>query len=127
MTELYILWPGGPGVGEHGYTMDSHNLKGKDKERKHKSKKRERHGNVDADDKRRHKKRKEKETVVRVVDDDLDGEDMWVEKNVDTDEKARNDLRIFGVALSNGYIEANSNRYTYCRESQVDLACSLQA
>ena len=61
----------------------------KDKERKHKSKKRERHGHGDADDKRKHKKRKEKEAVVRVVDDDLDGEDMWVEKNIDMDrEKA---------------------------------------
>jgi hypothetical protein len=64
--------------------MDSHNLKDKDKDRKHKSKKRDRH---DADDKRKHKKRKEKEAVVRVVDDDLDGDDMWVEKNVDIDEK----------------------------------------
>jgi len=64
--------------------MDSHSLKDKDKDRKHKSKKRDRH---DADDKRKHKKRKEKEAVVRVVDDDLDGDDMWVEKNIDTDGK----------------------------------------
>jgi hypothetical protein len=64
--------------------MDSHSLKDKDKDRKHKSKKRDHH---DADDKRKHKKRKEKEAVVRVVDDDLDGDDMWVEKNVDIDEK----------------------------------------
>ncbi|KAI9509198.1 CwfJ C-terminus 1-domain-containing protein-like protein [Russula earlei] len=60
--------------------MDSHNAKVKDK---HKSKKRERHG--DTDDMKKHKKRKEKEAVVRVVDDDLDGEDMWVEKNIDMD------------------------------------------
>jgi hypothetical protein len=59
----------------------------KHKERKHKSKKREHHG--ESDDRRKHKKRKEKESVVRVVDDDLDGEDMWVEKNIDKDgEKA---------------------------------------
>jgi hypothetical protein len=90
--------------------MDSHN---KDKERKHKSKKHERHGHGDADDKRKHKKRKEKEAVVRVVDDDLDGQDMWVEKNIDMDgEKASNGLYIFGVALSNGHIEANCSRYT---------------
>lgn len=64
--------------------MDSLN---KHKERKHKSKKREHHG--ESDDRRKHKKRKEKESVVRVVDDDLDGEDMWVEKNIDRDgEKA---------------------------------------
>ncbi|KAI0279233.1 CwfJ C-terminus 1-domain-containing protein-like protein [Russula aff. rugulosa BPL654] len=55
----------------------------KHKERKHKSKKREHHG--ESDDRRKHKKRKEKEAVVRVVDDDLDGEDMWVEKNIDRD------------------------------------------
>ncbi|KAH9980197.1 CwfJ C-terminus 1-domain-containing protein-like protein [Lactifluus volemus] len=62
--------------------MDVH----KDKERKrNKSKKRERHD--ETDDKRKHKKRKEKGAVVRVVDDDLDGEDMWVEKNVDTVEE----------------------------------------
>jgi hypothetical protein len=64
--------------------MDSHSLKDKDKDRKHKSKKRDRH---DTDDKRKYKKRKEKEAVVRVVDDDLDGDDMWVEKNVDMDGK----------------------------------------
>jgi len=64
--------------------MDSHSLKDKDKDRKHKSKKRDRH---DADDKRKHKKRKEKDAVVRVVDDDLDGDDMWVEKNIDMDGK----------------------------------------
>jgi hypothetical protein len=103
--------------------MDSHN---KDKEHKHKSKKRERHGHGDADEKRKHKKRKEKEAVVRVVDDDLDGEDMWVEKNIDLDgEKASNVLYIFGVARSNGYIEANCSRYTYRGEPQVDLACSF--
>jgi hypothetical protein len=74
-------------------TMDAHNLKDKDKDRKHKSKKRDRHG--DADDRRKHKKRKEKEAVVRVVDDDLDGEDMWVEKNIDMDgEKVRKALHI---------------------------------
>ncbi|KAF8500903.1 CwfJ C-terminus 1-domain-containing protein-like protein [Russula emetica] len=63
--------------------MDSHDLKDKHKERKHKSKKREHHG--ESDDRRKHKKRKEKVAVVRVVDDDLDGEDMWVEKNIDRD------------------------------------------
>ena len=62
--------------------MDSHD-KGKHKERKHKSKKREHHGELD--DRRKHKKRKDKEAVVRVVDDDLEGEDMWVEKNIDMD------------------------------------------
>jgi hypothetical protein len=62
--------------------MDSHSLKDKDKDRKHKLKKRDRH---DTDDKRKHKKRKEKDAVVRVVDDDIDGDDMWVEKNVDMD------------------------------------------
>jgi hypothetical protein len=67
--------------------MDVH----KDKERKqHKSKKkRERH--EETDDNRKYKKRKEKGAVVRVVDDDLDGEDMWVEKNIDmVEEKVLN-------------------------------------
>lgn len=63
--------------------MDGHDSKGKHKERKHKSKKREHHG--ESDDRRKHKKRKDKEAVVRVVDDDLEGEDMWVEKNIDMD------------------------------------------
>ncbi|KAN0123487.1 Protein similar to CwfJ C-terminus 1 domain containing protein [Russula decolorans] len=63
--------------------MDTHDWKDKHKERKHKSKKREHHG--ESDERRKHKKRKEKEAVVRVVDDDLDGEDMWVEKNIDRD------------------------------------------
>lgn len=73
--------------------MDGHSSKDKDRERKHKSKKRDRHG--DADDRRKHKKRKEKEAVVRVVDDDLDGEDMWVEKNIDMDgDKARKVRRV---------------------------------
>ena len=108
--------------------MDSHSLKDKDKDHKHKSKKRSRHGHGDADDKRKHKKRKDKEAVVRVVDDDLDGEDMWVEKNVDMDgEKARNALQIFGMALSNVHIKANCSRYTHGGEPQVDFACLLQA
>jgi hypothetical protein len=69
------------------YTMDS---QVKDKERNHNSKKRERRGHGDDGDKRKHKKRKEKEAIVRVVDDDLEGEDMWVEKNIDMDgEKVR--------------------------------------
>ena len=60
--------------------MDGHDLK---KERKHRSKKREHRGELD--DRRKHKKHKDKEAVVRVVDDDLDGQDMWVEKNIDLD------------------------------------------
>jgi hypothetical protein len=63
--------------------MDGHNLKDKHKERKHRSKKREHHG--ESDDSRKHKKRKDKEALVRVVDDDLEGQDMWVEKNIDMD------------------------------------------
>ncbi len=69
----------------------------KRKERKHKSKKREHHG--ESNDRRKHKKRKEKEKVVRVVDDDLDGEDMWVEKNIDGGEKASK-VHVFEMALS---------------------------
>jgi len=78
--------------------MDSHDLKDKHKERKHKSKKREHHG--ESDDRRKHKKRKEKETVVRVVDDDLDGEDMWVEKNIDRDGEKVSKVHVFEMALS---------------------------
>ena len=81
--------------------MDGHDLKkDKHKERKHKSKKREHHG--ESDDRRKHKKRKDKEAVVRVVDDDLDGEDMWVEKNVDMDgEEVRKStfLECFGLMV----------------------------
>jgi len=81
-----------------------------DKERKHKSKKRERH--ADADDKRKHKKRKEKEAVVRVVDDDLDGEDMWVEKNIDTvGEKVRK-VHV-SLVLSYPHFLASRDRHTY--------------
>jgi hypothetical protein len=101
--------------------MDVHNIK--DKERKHKSKKRERHG--DANDKRKHKKRKEKEAVVRVVDDDLDGEDMWVEKNIDTvGEKVRKALVY--MVLSHPHFLASCNRYTYRGESKADFQCSPQ-
>jgi hypothetical protein len=98
--------------------MNSHKVK--DKERKHK--KREHHG--DADDKRKHKRRKEKEAVVRVVDDDLDGEDMWVEKNIDiAGEKVRN-IHVFDTDLSHTHLLASRNRHTYRGEPQVDLACS---
>jgi hypothetical protein len=73
--------------------MDSHDLKDK---RKHKSKKRDHH--AESDDRRKHKKRKDNEAVVRVVDDDLDGQDMWVEKNIDIDgEKARK-VHVFEMA-----------------------------
>ena len=72
----------------------------KHKERKHKSKKREHHG--ESDDKRKHKKRKEKGPVVRVVDDDLDGEDMWVEKNIDRDGEKASKVHAFEMALSHG-------------------------
>lgn len=78
--------------------MDSHDLKDKDKERKHKSKKREHHG--ESDDRRKHKKRKEKEAVIRVVDDDLDGEDMWVEKNIDEDGEKASEVHVLEMALS---------------------------
>lgn len=78
--------------------MDSHDLKDKHKERKHKSKKREHHG--ESDDRRKHKKRKEKGAVVRVVDDDLDGEDMWVEKNIDMDGEKASKVHVFEMALS---------------------------
>jgi len=80
--------------------MDSHDLKGKHKERKHKSKKREHHG--ESDEKQKHKKRKEKETVVRVVDDDLDGEDMWVEKNIDKVGEKASKVHVFKITLSHG-------------------------
>jgi hypothetical protein len=104
--------------------MDSHDLKDKHKERKHKSKKREHHG--ESDDRRKHKKRKDKGAVVRVVDDDLDGEDMWVEKNIDMDgEKARK-VYVFEMVLSNVHSEANCSGYTHCGEPQTDLACSVQ-
>jgi hypothetical protein len=103
--------------------MDVHNVK--DKERKHKSKKRERH--ADADDKRKHKKRKEKEAVVRVVDDDLDGEDMWVEKNIDTvGEKVRKVHVHVWVALSHPHFLASRDRHTYRGEPQADLERSSQ-
>jgi hypothetical protein len=72
----------------------------KHKERKHKSKKREHHG--ESDDRRKHKKRKEKEAVVRVVDDDLDGEDMWVEKNIDRDGEKVSKVHVFEMVLSHG-------------------------
>lgn len=78
--------------------MDSHDLKDKDKERKHKSKKRGHHG--ESYDRRKHKKRKEKEAVVRVVDDDLDGEDMWVEKNIDKDGEKASEFHVLELALS---------------------------
>lgn len=78
--------------------MDSHDLKDKHKERKHKSKKREHHG--ESDDRRKHKKRKEKGAVVRVVDDDLDGQDMWVEKNIDMDGEKASKVYVFEMALS---------------------------
>lgn len=80
--------------------MDGHDLKNKHKERKHKSKKREHHG--DSDDRRKHKKRKEKEAIVRVVDDDLDGEDMWVEKNIDKDGEKVSKVHVFEMAPSHG-------------------------
>ncbi len=105
--------------------MDSHDLKDKHKERKHKSKKREHHG--ESDDRRKHKKRKEKEAIVRVVDDDLDGEDMWVEKNIDMDGEKASKVHVFAKALCDGHTEANCSRHTYCREPQVDLAFSIQA
>ena len=73
--------------------MDAHDFKDKHKERKHKSKKREHHG--ESDDRRKHKKRKDKGAVVRVVDDDLDGEDMWVEKNVDMDGEEVRNVHVF--------------------------------
>ena len=93
---FHITRPGTPGV---GHTMDSHDLKDKHKERKHKSKKREHHG--ESDDRRKHKKRKEK--VVRVVDDDLDGEDMWVEKNIDRDGEKASKVHVFETALSHDH------------------------
>jgi hypothetical protein len=80
--------------------MDSYDLNDKHKDRKHKSKKREHRG--DSNDRRKHKKRKEKEAVVRVVDDDLDGEDMWVEKNIDKDGEKASKVHVFGMALSHG-------------------------
>ncbi len=99
-------------------------LKDKHKERKHKSKKREHPGELDG--RKKHKKHKEKVAVVRVVDDDLDGEDMWVEKNIDTDRDKASKVHVFEMVLSNGHTEANC-RYTYCREPQVDLSCTIQA
>jgi hypothetical protein len=68
------------------------------KHHKHKSKKREHHG--ESDDRRKHKKPKEKDAVVRVVDDDLDGEDMWVEKNIDRDGEKASNVHVFETALS---------------------------
>jgi hypothetical protein len=95
----------------------------KDKEHKHKSKKRERH--TDSDDKRKHKKRKEKGAVVRVVDDDLDGEDMWVEKNIDTvGEKVRKVHA--SVVLSHPHFLAPRDRHTYRAEPQAGFECSSQ-
>ncbi|KAI0057848.1 hypothetical protein BV25DRAFT_1841423 [Artomyces pyxidatus] len=54
----------------------------KDDDPDHSSKKRHRH--ADADEKRKHKKRKDK-SEVKVLDDDPNDEDAWVEKNIDMD------------------------------------------
>jgi hypothetical protein len=101
--------------------MDVHKVK--DKEHKHKSKKRERH--ADADDKRKHKRHKEKEAVVRVVDDDLDGEDMWVEKNIDTVEEKVRKPRLY-MFPSYPHFLASHERHTYRGEPQADLERSSQ-
>ncbi len=104
--------------------------------RKHKSKRKEhkdpdrhskkRHKDRDEDGNRRHHKKKKRESEaktdgVRVVDDD-DGDDMWVEKNIDMDgervgSSARNRLTIEESST------AFSDRYPNRRISEDYFEC----
>jgi hypothetical protein len=61
--------------------MGHHDSKSKSERSSDHSKKRHKHG----DDKERKAKRKRKDDKLQVVDDDLEDEDMWVEKNIDMD------------------------------------------
>lgn len=70
-------------MGDEG-KRSTHKYSHKHKSDDHEHKSKKRHRRDGPEETRKHKKRKDKsEGNLGIVDDDVDDEDMWVEKNID--------------------------------------------
>lgn len=92
-----------------------------DKDPERKSKKRHKHDH-DGEGSSHKRKRKDK---VNVLDEDMDGDDMWVEKNIDMDgERVR--VKIYICSLLCPFLTPSAaigDGHSNSRELEVDLVC----
>lgn len=104
---------------------DKHSSKHKrssdrDRDKEHKSKKRHKHRD---DEGRTERKRKRDGEGLRVVDDDPNDEDMWVEKNIDNDGERVRIVSYYRAYMSSFGSPASRNRHSYLRKPEPHHPC----
>jgi len=98
-------------MGKGEATKSSHNVREKDSERKHK-KRRKGDDNDEGSRKTKHRK-KDSGRKLKIVDDNPDDEDMWVEKNIDMDGELVSQFRTSSSSLFRIYL-GPCNKHSNC-------------